>query len=98
MSRASDWIVPEHGVIRTCSAEDLIVPKAFAARPQDWIDVEKVIVRQGDRLDRDQIRTELAPLIVQLLADGGFDLGQKIGWSKNGEAKKIGETMRFPRR
>ncbi|QDV41318.1 hypothetical protein Enr13x_11560 [Stieleria neptunia] len=63
MNRASDWIVPKHGVIRTCSAEDLIVLKAFAARPQDWIDLEKVIVRQGDRLDRDLIRTELAPLV-----------------------------------
>ena len=37
--------------------------QAFAARPQDWIDVEKVIVRQGDRLDRELIRTELAPLV-----------------------------------
>ena len=63
VDRSSAWKTPAAGSVRTCSAEDLIVLKAFAARPQDWIDVEKVIVRQGDRLDRDQIRTELAPLV-----------------------------------
>src|SRR5258708_30575586 len=36
--------------LRTCSAEDLIVLKAFAGRGQDWADVEKVIVRQSGRL------------------------------------------------
>lgn len=36
--------------------------KAFASRPQDWIDVEKVIIRQGERLDRTLILEELAPL------------------------------------
>jgi len=29
-------------VLRTCSAEDLVVHKAFAARPQDWADIEGV--------------------------------------------------------
>jgi hypothetical protein len=32
--------------LRICSAEDLIVLKSFAARPQDWIDVGNVIARQ----------------------------------------------------
>ena len=50
IERSSEWTVPRHGIIRTCSAEDLIVLKAFASRPQDWIDVEKVIIRQGQRL------------------------------------------------
>ena len=50
--------------LRTCSAEDLIVLKSFAARPQDWIDVENVIARQRS-LDWDYILpriTELADL------------------------------------
>jgi hypothetical protein len=54
--------VPRHGEIRTCSAEDLVVLKSFASRPQDWIDVEKVIIRQGPRLDRALIIEELKPL------------------------------------
>ena len=62
VERASEWTVPRHGIIRTCSAEDLIVLKAFASRPQDWIDVEKVIIRQGQRLNRHLIIEELAPL------------------------------------
>ena len=62
VERASLWTVPRHGTIRTCSAEDLIVLKAFASRPQDWIDVEKVIIRQGQRLDRSLILEELTPL------------------------------------
>ncbi|MCA9034589.1 MAG: hypothetical protein KDA91_05635 [Planctomycetaceae bacterium] len=36
--------------------------KAFASRPQDWIDIEKVIIRQGLRLNRKQITEELTPL------------------------------------
>lgn len=62
IARSSVWQVPGHGAIRTCSAEDLVVLKSFASRPQDWIDVEKVIIRQGLRLDRILIHEELVPL------------------------------------
>ncbi len=55
-------ILPGHGDIRTCSAEDLVVLKSFASRPQDWIDVEKVVIRQGSRLNRSLIVEELSPL------------------------------------
>lgn len=61
--RASAWDVPEHGHIRTCCAEDLVTLKAFASRLQDWIDVEKVSIGQGDRLDRGLICQELATLV-----------------------------------
>lgn len=46
----------------TCSAEDLIVSKAFASRPQDWVDIEDVIRIQRDKLDRDYIFENLEPL------------------------------------
>lgn len=45
-----------------CCAEDLVVMKAFAARPQDWVDVDSVIARQGERLDRGAVIERLAPL------------------------------------
>lgn len=48
----------------TCSAEDLLVLKAFAGRVQDWLDIEGVIVRQGARLDRELVLDELRPLLV----------------------------------
>ena len=35
----------------TCSAEDLIVYKAFADRNRDWSDVESIVVRQGGNLE-----------------------------------------------
>lgn len=62
IERSSVWDIPRHGKIRTCSSEDLVVLKAFASRPQDWIDVEKVIIRQGIRLNRKLIMQELQPL------------------------------------
>jgi hypothetical protein len=46
--------------LRTCSAEDLVVLKLFAYRPQDVLDVETVVTRQGG-LDWDYIETNLAP-------------------------------------
>jgi hypothetical protein len=39
------------------------VLKAFADRPQDWLDVEGVIVRQGRTLDRALVIEELVPLL-----------------------------------
>lgn len=49
--------------LRTCTAEDLIVFKAFAARDIDWHDVRGIIIRQGMKLDWPYIRTWLAPLL-----------------------------------
>lgn len=46
----------------TCSAEDLIVLKAFADRPRDWADIEGILLRSGGRLVWDTVETELPPL------------------------------------
>jgi hypothetical protein len=48
--------------LRTCSAEDLVVFKAFAARPKDWIDIEGVLIRNAGKLDWNYIISHLAPL------------------------------------
>ena len=48
--------------LRTCSAEDLIVYKAFADRPRDWVDIEGIAIRQGSKLDVQSIEFELGPL------------------------------------
>ncbi len=45
--------------LRTCSADDLIVMKAFAGRGKDWVDVENVIVRQSGKLDWESIFQEI---------------------------------------
>lgn len=35
-----------------CSAEDLVIQKVIAGRAKDWMDVEALLIEQGDRLDR----------------------------------------------
>ena len=60
--RSSFFEYPPNILLRTCSAEDLIVLKAFASRGQDWVDVERTIVRQTGRLDWSYIQEQLAPL------------------------------------
>ena len=62
VARSSDFLYPLDTMLRTCSAEDLIVLKAFAGRGQDWVDVERVIVRQAGQLDWNHIQTQLRPL------------------------------------
>lgn len=46
----------------TCSAEDLIVLKAFANRYKDWADIEGILMRQKNRLDVEYIFEQLTPL------------------------------------
>jgi hypothetical protein len=48
--------------LKTCSAEDLIILKLFAFRPQDLADVESVAVRGGMSLDWAYVRENLTPL------------------------------------
>lgn len=49
--------------LRLCTAEDLIVYKAFAGRPLDWADVESVIAKQPrEKLDWRYIFAQLTPL------------------------------------
>ncbi len=62
IERASMFEYLPGATLRTCSAEDLIVHKAFAARPQDWVDIEGVIFKQRGALHWAQIRTELTEL------------------------------------
>lgn len=62
IERSSYFDYPPGIPLRTCSAEDLIVLKAFAARGQDWVDIEKVIVRQTGKLDWDYIWEQFRPL------------------------------------
>ena len=62
VQRSSLFDYPRNIKLRTCSAEDLIVLKAFAGRGQDWVDVEGVIVRQTGKLDWTYVHQQLAPL------------------------------------
>jgi hypothetical protein len=64
IERASRWKARRgDAAIITCSADDLLVHKAFAGRGQDWVDLEGIVMRQGRKLNVDQIWTELRPLV-----------------------------------
>lgn len=63
MARSTRFHVGNDVYVTTCAAEDLVALKVLAGRIQDWLDVEGVIVRQGARLDRGLVLSELRPLL-----------------------------------
>ncbi len=62
IKRATFFEFDKNCSLITCSAEDIVVLKAFADRPKDWMDVESVIMRQGKKLDTNFIIKQLTPL------------------------------------
>lgn len=51
IARAIDYDLGDGRIVKLCSAEDLIIHKAVAGRPQDCFDIEGIIIRQGKKLD-----------------------------------------------
>ncbi len=62
IKRATPFTFHPNCSLITCSAEDLIILKAFADRTRDWMDVESVILRQGGKLNTNYIIDQLFPL------------------------------------
>lgn len=62
MERASLFAISDRDSITTCSAEDLVVHKAFAGRDKDWGDIRGIVARQL-HLDQKLIWDELLPLL-----------------------------------
>lgn len=62
IERATIYDFDENCSLLTCSAEDLIVLKAFANRTRDWNDVEGIVVKNRESLDADYIVRQLTPL------------------------------------
>jgi len=58
VARASLFTFPGDVPLRTCSAEDLVVFKAFADRPKDWVDVEGILIRQSATMDWGYVRAQ----------------------------------------
>jgi hypothetical protein len=62
VERSSLFEFETGSVLRTCSAEDLLIFKLFAFRPRDVLDAETVAIRQRGALDWRYIETNLQPL------------------------------------
>lgn len=73
ISRASEFQFAKGVSLRTASAEDLVVLKAFAGRPQDWSDVEGILMRQGAALDWHYLEEHLESLSELKPEDAALD-------------------------
>lgn len=62
VGRSSPYLFSAGFELLVCSAEDLLVHKAFASRDHDWIDVENILAANWGKLDLDLVRRELRPL------------------------------------
>lgn len=81
MQRTVEYEIDPGKSIRLCSAEDLIVHKAVAGRPQDIRDIEGVVYRQGKSLDGAYIRRWLRDF-AELLARPDVLESFERPWSK----------------
>ena len=63
VGRASQFTYPPDCTLTTCSAEDLVITKAFSGRERDWLDLEPILVRQQGNLDWNLINRELRTLV-----------------------------------
>lgn len=52
--------------MRVASAEDVVILKALAARPQDRADIADIVAAQGAMLNREVVRTECAALEIDV--------------------------------
>ena len=69
--RASRFAFTPDVALLTCSAEDLVILKAFAGRTKDWAAVEGILICRGRQLDWDYIQEHL-PALAELRGDPGL--------------------------
>jgi hypothetical protein len=62
IERSSTYAFENGSLLRTCSAEDLVVLKLFAFRQRDILDAETIVQRQRGALDWWYIAANLEPL------------------------------------
>jgi len=68
VTSASDVEIVDGVRLRLAAPGSLVVFKAFADRPQDWLDIEGVIVKSGRLIEWSDVRADLAALL-QLKGD-----------------------------
>lgn len=87
IARAVGYDLGDGREVRLCSAEDLIIHKALAGRPQDVLDIEGVVVRRGAALDVGYVRgwlEELARVAEDPEVTGRFE---RV-WAERGSREK----------
>jgi len=62
IARAVTYALGDGREVKLCSAEDLVIHKILAGRPQDMLDVEGIVARQARTLDVAYVRQWLGEL------------------------------------
>lgn len=86
IARAVDYDLGEGRTVRLCSAEDLIIHKAMAGRPQDVLDIEGIVARQGAALDLVYMRRWLEEL-ARLADDPEVSARFERIWAEHGSRR-----------
>lgn len=97
VSRATRYEFLPGVSLLTCSAEDLLVLKAFADRPRDWGDVETIIVRQQGRLDWEYVFEQLEPLCEVKGTPGIIERVRRLRTSQPEQRRREGYELNRPR-
>ena len=79
--KAIDYDLGSGHTVRICSAEDLIIHKAVAGRPQDLADIESIIIRQRKKLYIRYIRKWLREFSQLLEMEEIIDRFERL-WKK----------------
>lgn len=88
IARAVPYDLGDGREVRLCSAEDLIIHKALAGRPQDVLDIEGVVARQGAALDIAYVRQWLADL-ARLADDPEVTARFERIWTEHGARRSV---------
>ncbi|HET7875892.1 MAG TPA: hypothetical protein VFN71_10235 [Methylomirabilota bacterium] len=83
MARAIEYDLGDGRRVRLCSAEDLIIHKALAGPPQDLLDIEGIVARQGGALDVAYLRRWLEEL-GRAADDPGVAAHFDRAWARHG--------------
>ena len=73
VANAIDYVTQAGKLVHMCSAEDLIIHKSIAGRPQDIRDIQGVIIRRASSLDLQHIRYWLSIFAGWLETDDIID-------------------------
>ncbi len=66
IERAVEVDISKNNRVRICTAEDLIIHKALSEREKDWQDIEGILLRRGNLLDKEYIFNWLSQFVSAL--------------------------------
>lgn len=87
IERAIEVEISKNTRVRVCTAEDLIIHKAISEREKDWQDIEGILLRRSDQLDKNYILNWLSQFASALDKPGIQNRFEKL-WKEIIESEK----------